>query len=789
MKMSPDDWSKIRCFQTLELSDLSAWSSMSRGTDSTPPEENIIQPPQGALSPIAEEESFSAPSRDGTDSLFIHDDPELQKLLLEVEALHDFAEPVIELPSSAFDYSDYISDEHLDASGPVISPPIDCYHVVAANMRAGLPSDCCLHGTDDYTEVYYEGDTWKLLSEVPRPPQEGEVVVLRVSYGDATRRAVVKRDDDTLTAAEIEQHKDEVDAAMLQELRTWSKFTCFSRKLRRDARNIIDCRWVLKWKWEHDVTDATSGQSSTKASRRVIRARLTVRGFKDMEKHTVDRYAGTSQRYSQRIIASEAVLRGWDIATTDISKAFLQGVTYAELAQLTGEPLREVNFYLPAANVSLLRQVAGFEDFNPALEVLHCDKPGTGSVDAPRCFSLKLSICTTQDCGMQPSSVDPELCMLHHKDGSGNLILVCLLTKHVDDVKITGERQWIEWVLNKLQATFGKLKILWNEFTNCGVRHTLDKSAQLITLDQIEYGKTLRTITHSELRTLSSETECGHELHQLYMSLLGAVAYLYLTRMDILVFICACQRYAHKPKIIHVKRLNVIVRWIQRNPKKLVYRALKKLAHHLCVVSDAAFKKEEEKGHSLRGSVYLRVAGNTVDCFHLNGLAHILECVCKALRHVTRSTFSSELHACCDSVDLGILILLMLHELEKGPVTKAQARQLRDEGGYAIPMTLQIDALSVFAAITATYIKHPAEKGLLSHVQFVRELLDTRVVQALIWIDTRDMMADGLTKGSVDRDVLHSVMNGFINYKHEFKLWQSKLAKAPQRLIEEADRA
>ena len=30
---------------------------------------------------------------------------------------------------------------------------------------------------------------------------------------------------------------------------------------------------------------------------------------------------------------SEAVLRGWDLVTTDISKAFLQGVTYEELAE------------------------------------------------------------------------------------------------------------------------------------------------------------------------------------------------------------------------------------------------------------------------------------------------------------------------------------------------------------------------------------------------------------------------------------------------------------------------
>jgi len=94
--------------------------------------------------------------------------------------------------------------------------------------------------------------------------------------------------------------------------------------------------------------------------------------------------------YSQRIVCSEAAMRGWDICTTGISKAFLQGVTYEEPSRLTGEPVREVNFYLPTQSVPLLRHGQGFEDVNEQLEVLHSDKPGTGLVDA----SMKLAMIT-----------------------------------------------------------------------------------------------------------------------------------------------------------------------------------------------------------------------------------------------------------------------------------------------------------------------------------------------------------------------------------------------------------
>ncbi len=112
---------------------------------------------------------------------------------------------------------------------------------------------------------------------------------------------------------------------------------------------------------------------------------------------------------------------------------------------------------------------------------------------------------------------------------------------------------------------------------------------------------------------------------------------------------------------------------------------------------------------------------------------------------------------------------------------------MRDTGGYAITMTPQIDAMSVYAAVTATYIKHPAEKGLLSHVQFIRELLDTGVLKAFLWSDTRDISSDGLTKGSVERLLLHQLMEGFQRSKHECKVWSPNLTKTSDTLIKEVN--
>ena len=155
--------------------------------------------------------------------------------------------------------------------------------------------------------------------------------------------------------------------------------------------------------------------------------------------------------------------------TADISKAFLQGVTYEELAQLTGNPVREVNFYLPADNIPLLQKLPGFETFDPQKEILHCDKPGTGLADAPRAFSIKLRKVTEEKCQMKSSQVDNELCMRHC-----NGRLTAAMTKHVDDLKGTGDSTTAQHILSELQKVFGDLKIKWYVFTNCGVRHIQD---------------------------------------------------------------------------------------------------------------------------------------------------------------------------------------------------------------------------------------------------------------------------------------------------------------------------
>ena len=70
----------------------------------------------------------------------------------------------------------------------------------------------------------------------------------------------------------------------------------------------------------------------------------------------------------------------------------------------------------------------------------------------PERFHVKLGIVTKEKCNMLPMPVNNELCVCH-RGGK----LVGALTKHVDDVKIIGDRLWIEWLVKQLEAVFGSL--------------------------------------------------------------------------------------------------------------------------------------------------------------------------------------------------------------------------------------------------------------------------------------------------------------------------------------------
>jgi len=603
-----------------------------------------------------------------------------------------------------------------------------------------------------YIEICVDQDMAMMILEEEQwnGMTENDIATIRVYVSANAKKAVVVKEDDLLTKKDFTDNVAKVAEATVAELSTWLQNNCFKLCLLKNAQNVMTSRYVAKWK---QIKDPSGKQT------RVIRMRMCLRGFMDTEAFTIDTFSGTAKRQSQRLLASEAACNPhWIIASLDVDKAFLKGFTYKELAELTGEAERTVCFKLPPGSAALLRKFPGYENYDESIHCLQCIKPGTGTKDAPRAFSLKLRK-TTQSprIGLKPTSFDPEL------EVKKNL----LTAKHVDDVNMAGTEPLIDAYHAEVEKVFGSCKINKHQFTNCGVRYTMQDNHDVV-MDQDVYIATMRPVVHRELTGAAAEREATKAVADMFVSLRGALAYTTLTQAWIQVYIVSLQR-VQAPTNLEVRRLNAVTRKLQQAPGKLIFKAM--VCSRECDIhTDSGYRRvevvDDVKGYGMRGLCLLRrgVRPNTKE-----QIVHLLESICKSHRLTIRSSYGAELLAAVHGIDDVFPSLISMVEIRDGCFGPKEIIKIREEGGLALKVTLTMDAESVYKSVISRDMKAPTEKTLLGHVWWLRELLQIGVIDSVQWCDTRDMTADGHTKGSIDRKGLLEVMHGFQVFKHDLK--------------------
>jgi hypothetical protein len=202
----------------------------------------------------------------------------------------------------------------------------------------------------------------------------------------------------------------------------------------------------------------------------------------------------------------------------------------------------------------------------------------------------------------------------------------------------------------------------------------------------------------------------------------------------------------------------------------------------LRAIVDAAFRKEDDSGHAVQVSAFLQCCDASLDkpvSYHV----HVIDYYCGKQCHVPRHTFSAELLANNDGADHMLLgpwgpwgaaqamLAQIFHEPTNGPCTSIKTRQLRETSRWDTTIIVAGDAKSLVAAVTARHVKQPSDKPLWIHVQHLRELLDRHTTPSLWWLDTRDMVADGLIIGAVDRKTLDEIMNGLHTIQYPSEMW------------------
>ncbi len=177
----------------------------------------------------------------------------------------------------------------------------------------------------------------------------------------------------------------------------------------------------------------------------------------------------------------------------------------------------------------------------------------------------------------------------------------------------------------------------------------------------------------------------------------------------------------------------------------------------LAVLTGAAFRADETDCLALRAAIAIlvEIRGNRP-----SGNFHLLDFYSRKQSRVNRSTFSAELNAMLEAIDLGLVLSCFVTEVLHGTSSAMEVSKTIRDGTLKTPVHIIGDAHAVFEAVTATEISVPNEKSMLFAVRAVNDYIKNSLIR-VHRVDTRDMLADALTKGSVSRsEILKALQTG-----------------------------
>ena len=570
-----------------------------------------------------------------------------------------------------------------------------------------------------------------------------------------------------LTPHEIKMHWEEVASAIRKELKSFSDLKVFKISSLGTTGNCMTSRWVLRWKLNPET------------QKPVVKARLTVRGFLDKDQDWLETFASTASRWGQKLVVAVAVQNKWTLLTADVGAAFLRGLTFAELSELTGAPIRRCAFKPPAGYSDFIRELPNCGSFNENVHELEMLKPVYGLKDAPRAWRKRLHLAMTD---MRATALRTDTCIYTWRTKVGNedrLEAIC--SAHVDDIKLAGDANKVEWILQQLSKWFGELKIQRGSFEYCGIMHELQKDKSYH-LHQNHFAQRLKLVPVTDLPVQTPKQPLNEEQLSLYMSGLGSLAWLVQTRADVAIYIQALQRATKKATVSHMLRLNTVIRWCRRKAVHLAFAHLGTAELKVLIVSDAAFRREDNSGLAMRGAL-IAIAENHPG--NPGGKANTVEYYSRKQRRIVRSTFGAETNGAADAVEIGRMIAYTLAEILIPNCTAAVLTRMDEAGTLPIKLQLIIDCRSLFDTLKADEIKMPREASLVMLLHQLKESLRTGSLSSIVWVDTRDMLADALNKGIIARKAIIDFCNqASWSLKYPFQIF-SETTHVPVPSVEE----
>jgi len=443
----------------------------------------------------------------------------------------------------------------------------------------------------------------------------------------------------------------------------------------------------------------------------IPKARLVARGFEEFNTQNLQKDSPTCSSESLRLLMSVLCQKTWTLNSMDIKSAFLQGM----------ELSRDIHIRPPPEAKS-----------DGTLWKLK--KCVYGLADASLYWYNRVKA-TMLETGATMSQVDPAVFYWLDEDCSVTGVLAC----HVDDFIWGGSHGFATTTIPHLKTVFQVGREEQDNFRYVGMElSTVDGE---VLVQQEIYIKNLQPILIDPSRALQRDallTECETDNLRSKIGQLLWVAR--QSRPDIMFDTCVLAANLKHATVQTMHEANKVVRKLKSEHVTLKFHNLgKEDSLKLVVFSDASMGNLPDGGTQ---------GGHLIVLMGEKGRFSPICWKSKRIRRVVRSTLAGETLAMADGIDNAIFLSSLYSELTTGMVKQR-----------TLPVMCVTDNFSLVDAIKST--KSVTEKRLRLEISGIKELIQNKRIQRILWSTTKDQLADCLTKkGASSLVLLKALKNG-----------------------------
>jgi hypothetical protein len=317
--------------------------------------------------------------------------------------------------------------------------------------------------------------------------------------------------------------------------------------------------------------------------------------------------------------------------------------------------------------------------------------------------------------------------------------LQAILTLHVDDFLMASTEAVALQLQEQLSKTFGPLTLDRADkgFRHFGVDVSQDLKLNIITSSQEKYIADLKPI---EIPTRCLKTaECPADKTTEYRALVSAIAWVGVTSPIALASASLLQGCLPKPTFGDIVKLNNNLEQLRTCYLPLIYQHIP-LPHRILNVGDSSFGNSDK--YSQNGFMTLLChAGEEGLC----GKFVTLDYKSNKSKRVATSTMHAEALAKIAGIEAATY--LQTYFLERDVPSLTSLQLLTPEAhSEMIPICSLTDCRDLHEVLIAPAQSSTANKHLSLYIAAIREFQSTQRIQAFIWIDTRNMISNALTK-------------------------------------------